>query len=618
MQANDSGKVTEAPQASGENRPKRGDLFDLSNKRRWLYPLLVSVLLGSLMLLFNLCIPNYSDDFHYGTGGWQDILGDAAKEWQEWNSRFVSCVLTRVVAIAPSWIVDICGTLAFIAMLWVMSALALGEDRRSTHIDWMLPLLAWVMVVATAPNFGECFLWHCGMAFYLYPILIVLCFILPLCRPADNRLYGASAASGRKWSFAASCAYVAMALLAGGSNENSGAVAFIMAAFITLYTWKTNPNRRLFALCCLSVLFGWLSIVLAPGPYKRQGVVLAQLGGEAWPLFTRCIQMAKHHLRAIPLYFATLCCMFALWRRGEFSRKEFLRFLFFVGAGLLCQAAFAGTSAVPAGRAHQIAFIFICIACLRVVYRSYKNSKYRKTWRSVVVLLSMIPLCEVPEFLGVRQWYEAALAQLEAARGSQADVVFPYWPYAKDRLLFSMDGYVPSESGLYLPYFTERWGVASVRQDSERCRYSLEQEDFTLTASSYDTWGWPVSHPTRTVFSIIAKHGLHTPEWLHVAFPDKIANTRTLRALVRVVSESEEPSLSYDDLVADGYIVVSLPVNEDGTVEWIRSGHYDKRPSAPVLWLHASSSPDPKDGVFLRVPPKASATNPAPCRHLSF
>jgi hypothetical protein len=124
-------------------------------------------------------------------------------------------------------------------------------------------ILTHILLFLYIPAFGEAFLWLDGSCNYLWTTTLLVYTLYPFKCLLDNKIK-----NNRKYFL-----LLPLFLLAGATNENSGfAEAFII--FMCLVITK-NERRKIPAWSIIGFilfLMGYMSVIIAPGNYRRQSV----------------------------------------------------------------------------------------------------------------------------------------------------------------------------------------------------------------------------------------------------------------------------------------------------------------------------------------------------------
>ena len=555
------------------------------------------LLVAGALLFLHVCTPPVWDDWCYLERSWADVLPSAYQEYFTWNGRVIGTTLTRVFALMPAWAVDAVNTAGFLLYACLLLYLAFGSQWRKAACYWAVPVMIWVLSVAIVPIFGEVFLWHCGCACYLWPHLSCLGLLAFFRRPFDKK-----AAENDKGPLRTSLlgipGLVLLAIAAGWSLYHSGPAVWGLACLLVWFGRSQYSPRWLPWLLLLACLAGCILMLVAPGNGVRLDLIQQSPDYRPVSRLSMIGRLLEPHARAIPLY---LAFVFAIrWRikRGFWEKEDRIIFWGAMGAALATQAVFLACPTTPPMRSWQITFAFVTVATLRVFLPMLHLCVRRKLWAIVLCILALLPLLAFPKAWRQYEWLNRAFAQLEASRNSNADVVLPYWPFAKDKLFGFMRCFVASEDTRSFENegIARAFGLRTVRQSALRCMYSGQCGSWLLRGSSYDA----PRYVTRTLWKIeplITEANLSKPLFschkLLIAHPEKRSRWYSTSSLIRRLLSNGSSKKEQSELLRQGYVVDSVSYyalwgRVPKTIVWERGKPYSKKPESPTLWVAVS------------------------------
>ena len=554
------------------------------------------LLVAGALLFLHICTPPVWDDWSYLERSWADVLPSAYLEYFTWNGRVIGTTLTRVFALMPTWTVDAVNTAGFLLYACLLLYLAFGNQWRKAASHWAAPVMIWALSVAIVPIFGEVFLWHCGCACYLWPHLACLGLLAFFRRPFDKK--GAENDKGRlRTSLLGIPNLVLLAVAAGWSLYHSGPAVWGLACLMVWFGRSHYSPRWLPWLLLLACLAGCILMLVAPGNGVRLDLIRQSSDYRPVSLFSMIGRLLEPHARAIPLY---LAFVFAIrWRvkRGFWEKEDRIVFWGALGAATATQVVFLACPTTPPMRSWQITFAFVTVAALRVFLPMFHLCVRRKLWAAVLGILALLPLLAFPKAWRQYEWLNRAFAQLEASRNSNADVVLPYWPFAKDKLFGFMRCFVASEDTRSFENegIAHAFGLRTVRQSALRCTYSGQYGSWRLSGSSYDA----PQYTTQTEWRI-QQAELNRPQPffscynLLIAHPGKRSRWYAASALINRWRGGGLPTKNKDELLLQGYVVDTVSYftlwgRVPKTIVWIRGKQYSKKPETPLLWVAVAS-----------------------------
>lgn len=228
---------------------------------------------GGLFLLLNLLTPMAADDFFYacrlgyaadGTLTPLHRLQNAGEivlsqkcVYMAHSGRLPVLAAVQLFTLFPGWVFDLCNTLAFLLLLWLLARLSASRPGGQTA---MTILGAGLLLWQCTPALGQDLLWQTGALNYLWTMTATLGF-LRLCllpQPAWQR---------RPY---AGILYFALGLASGWSMENQSAAACCLCA-VCLFVRRQRERRlpRPLAAGAAGQLLGFALLMAAPGNYRR-------------------------------------------------------------------------------------------------------------------------------------------------------------------------------------------------------------------------------------------------------------------------------------------------------------------------------------------------------------
>jgi hypothetical protein len=220
-----------------------------------------------LFYALNRLTPLYADDYAYTrdfmtkeqVDSVADICASMRLHYIRVNGRIVVHFLAHLFLWWGKPVFNVINTAAMLALGTLMYMLAAGTLKDFKITSWLLGLLGiWLL----APGFGQSYLWLTGACNYLFGLLIILTFLVTYRRGVAFRR--------QRRSFALSLLYLPAGLLAGWTNENTGAalVAAVLC-FIIKNKIETGRFRAWMFTGLIGCVTGFLCMLLAPGQTAR-------------------------------------------------------------------------------------------------------------------------------------------------------------------------------------------------------------------------------------------------------------------------------------------------------------------------------------------------------------
>ncbi|HRL20348.1 MAG TPA: DUF6056 family protein [Alcaligenes sp.] len=328
-------------------------------------PVILSVWILVSIWLLNWLTPMTSDDFSYASKGvsWEAIW----RHYSSWSGRLVSDTLASwLLNLQAPWIASTLNTLALLGLVTILAALGarLAGQAFKPSVALLIFLLYWLC----NPDLGQTTFWTVGAANYLWPNVFNFGFALAY-------LWRLETSRAPTWSTAA---LIALALLAGCSNENTGIVT------AGLLAWATYRHRRQHALgvwplvwlACMAA--GIAILILAPGN---------QLRAEAfahWYEQPTLWRLWDHFSRRFPdamLRYAGIFLVLLAWRlyAGPPAPRARRAILVLMAAACLANAILALAPNIPK-RALNGGMMYLLLAVSLYSHDLFNRTRTNKHW----------------------------------------------------------------------------------------------------------------------------------------------------------------------------------------------------------------------------------------------
>ena len=258
---------------------------------------LLIIAVAACFMLHNFLTPLVNDDYSYafiwdgehggnlidGIGqrervnSFSDIFQSQWSHYFTWGGRVIPHIFVQFFMWAGKDLFNICNTIVFIILLWLINYIATGQKNFSKiTLIWLL-IGFWFCV----PEYMFTVLWLTGACNYLWMSLLQLLFLLPYLRQSDF--------------MSKTILLLIIAFLAGGSNE-AGAIASICAAAgFTLYSFKQGKIQSNLIAGLIIASISCAIMILAPGNWQRLQVIQPDF---AWNL-----EILMEHLKGPFLHF---------------------------------------------------------------------------------------------------------------------------------------------------------------------------------------------------------------------------------------------------------------------------------------------------------------------------
>lgn len=195
-----------------------------------------------------------------------DLITSQISHWRLWNGRIVAHTLVQIFMQFPKTIFNFFNSLAFVALGCIIYSIILKITNKK---DWQPLELIGVFLGMwfVLPQFGLSVLWLSGSCNYLWCALFYMSLLLLYLHFETHKI-----------NLPTQIAICLLAFLAGGTNENSGAmIIFVTTLFSARYFYKHRKIELWKILVTLLGTIGWCLMMASPGSLDRGGSGLSLL-----------------------------------------------------------------------------------------------------------------------------------------------------------------------------------------------------------------------------------------------------------------------------------------------------------------------------------------------------
>jgi len=240
---------------------------------------LCSLVFVLLFFILNVLTPLTADDYTYslGVNSFHDVVESTYNLYFIWGGRLVTHFTESFWSFAGKDIFNIANTAVYCLFVLLVQFHVMGKTKFNPIMLLTISIFLWFFV----PVWGQNFLWLVGSCTYLWTTTLILLFLVPFRKKYDDVNY--------KLNLLFSVLFFFLGLLAGCGTENAGAaVLFLLIAYFTVKIVNKNKIALFEILGSLGFLIGFLTLVLAPGNYVRQGL-LHHWGSESFMILKRLV-----------------------------------------------------------------------------------------------------------------------------------------------------------------------------------------------------------------------------------------------------------------------------------------------------------------------------------------
>ena len=286
---------------------KRFDRFYQNNRRNLIGVCLIAAVAALIMWVLNALTPLAADDFNYHYIFWDNCtpdtritsLADIVRSMQyhycHINGRILAHgVLEFFALIGKPWF-NFVNTAMYLALSFLIYKHWKGAGRGSHNA--LLYLLIHLMLWLFVPSWGQTFIWMDGSINYLWGSVLRLAALLPF------RLYGDEGGDALNQKRLLPFGLFPLALLAGATNENTGAAMIgMMALFMIWYKIKKKRIPVWSFTGLAGAVIGYCFMFFAPANFTRAE------SAQGNSFLTRLLHIPGNYL----LYFSALLAVSAL------------------------------------------------------------------------------------------------------------------------------------------------------------------------------------------------------------------------------------------------------------------------------------------------------------------
>ncbi len=234
----------------------------------------ILLLIGILIYILNLFTPLCADDLtytrSYATGEplssiWDVVLSQYAHYFST-NGRSVLHFLGQLFLLMGKPVFNVINAVAYMGLCCVIVFLSFGR-LKGAALGWVAAahIGLWIL----APGFADSFLWLIGAANYLYGILLVCLYLIPLRQISLREASREFRFLGKKELLLA-VGFLAAGLLAGWTNENTGpALCGMVVLFLIYFKLSGRPLHLWMFTGLIGNIAGALLVLLSPAQQNR-------------------------------------------------------------------------------------------------------------------------------------------------------------------------------------------------------------------------------------------------------------------------------------------------------------------------------------------------------------
>lgn len=236
--------------------------------------LAVLVIIFISILLLNLMVPYYNDDWVYSfifgikefvpIKNISDLIQSQYNHYFQWGGRTIDHTILQLLLLLDPKICSIIKSLVFVFYIFAIYKIC-NIGLKSRKYNYVILFIIFLYVLAFTITFVQSILWTTGAANYLFGMTIVLLFIYPYF------LYFTSTNNKNKASNIKNVLLFLFGFITGWTNENT-IVAVLFAILFLMFFIKKIDRKKVpswMFIGFLGLVFGFVLLLIAPGNYIR-------------------------------------------------------------------------------------------------------------------------------------------------------------------------------------------------------------------------------------------------------------------------------------------------------------------------------------------------------------
>ena len=330
-------------------------------KNKWFYFVIIFI----FMLIFNFLTPYIWDDYQYSylsdasrrVSSLIDVFSELKHMYFSWGGRVFAHFFAYTLLMFPKWIFNIINSLVYVGNIYLIYLIVMNNKKD----NYFYLLLIHMFIFIFFPVFGQVFLWLDGSCNYSFTLFFQLLFIYKILNIKKDNI-------------STIILYMILGLFAGMCNENS---SLSLIVFLIIYMIINRKYMKVKVLSLITLVSGFLFMILAPGNYKR----LLTTGVDALFVNTarRIFLLFKNFW---PIIIAVLLLFYVIYK---FNKKDFKRCIFYL---IPCSISFFSIIAIPQFSIRVLTITFIYLLIITMIMINCIKKKYYK--KCICVITSIV------------------------------------------------------------------------------------------------------------------------------------------------------------------------------------------------------------------------------------
>ncbi len=332
------------------------------------------------MFILNMITPLIMDDFNYtyGLDGRINSIKDIAnyQKWFyfNWGGRNIAHFIAQFFLMNNKILFNILNAGVYTFMIFLIYSIIKGTKKDQPSYLILIHLLLWFLT----PAFGQSFIWLTGSCNYLWTTTIVLLFI---------KLFISISESQQRYNVFQIVLFGILGVLAGWTNENSGASLVFMLSTYIIFT-KIIDKRKIKKIQLsglIGVVLGFIIMIVAPGNFVR-GSGLEENTFFLIKWIERAVEITQTagHFLFILITIAIILFTIHLYKKQKINYKVWI----FVIGVIIATYSMIVSPTFPE-RSWTIVVVYMTIICGFLLYNLNIEERLKKN----IIIDSIVILC---------------------------------------------------------------------------------------------------------------------------------------------------------------------------------------------------------------------------------
>ena len=250
-----------------------------------------------------------------------DVLRSLHSKYFTWGGRMITWTLAYIFANLPEIVFDLLNSLVFLIFLSLLTMMGTKTfSLRELNPRW--PMIAFLLLWGSSAMFTDSYLWMSGSVGYLWPLTAQAAFLF-----VYVRRFWRTETEGFNGAF-----MFLLGMIAGWSNENTGAVTILAVALLLRRFWRGGGAIRPYVWGLVGACLGYGLLMAAPGNFARMA------SAAFTPDLLEDLPRQQQRITVALLFCVPLLAVFFFAPRlsnGETQKKSRRLAQYFLAAGII-------------------------------------------------------------------------------------------------------------------------------------------------------------------------------------------------------------------------------------------------------------------------------------------